>query len=517
MSNKINNTYTKAIEQIEQLQKVFRQGGKLDSALLESAGDTSSLPAVNRAFNRLLEELQKGTAQTLTEGVLDDGDEDGFMARSQLYFMAKDAIQLHGMIDDRDDLEPWVHSKIVAASEGIDSVRRYIEYRKQMGDQPQPEMEPQEKPAMLAAEASSSRMVREIEHLVKELDDDMNMNRHYGDVNIAKVVQMVQAGDIEGAAEEAVSGYHDDDGGQDSSVLDGAYADMIDDLKWIVDNVSESFSHQVKDFGMFSKGGNGQIQNGIEHILRKFTDDALAGTEGDRDRLRAEAHQELQKMLEEMSEEDKYEEAMDTDVRQRAAAYLEKGIVRVYNMLDIGSKMKKPEVEEGWEELPAMPDKYTERDGLEGPIMTRSGKVVYYDPKAGNYYDPDSDMYMSYDDFRMLDKKGMHKVDEAKKKQRLDPKCWDGYKIGNPKTKMKGNTRVNNCVPESAKEGIEAMKKAGNAKADAEAKERKKSKVEEGMEFDEKRNDDLQTVAKDMFAHAKSQAKKSLKIKKAKQ
>ena len=32
-------------------------------------------------------------------------------------------------------------------------------------------------------------------------------------------------------------------------------------------------------------------------------------------------------------------------------------------------------------------------------------------------------------------------------KVRLDPKCWTGKKIGNPKTKMKGGTRVNNCVP----------------------------------------------------------------------
>ena len=30
---------------------------------------------------------------------------------------------------------------------------------------------------------------------------------------------------------------------------------------------------------------------------------------------------------------------------------------------------------------------------------------------------------------------------------RLDPKCWKGKKIGNPKTKMKGGVRVNNCVP----------------------------------------------------------------------
>lgn len=37
------------------------------------------------------------------------------------------------------------------------------------------------------------------------------------------------------------------------------------------------------------------------------------------------------------------------------------------------------------------------------------------------------------------------KFDEDK--QRLDPKCWKGKKIGSPKTKMKGGVRVNNCVP----------------------------------------------------------------------
>ena len=45
-------------------------------------------------------------------------------------------------------------------------------------------------------------------------------------------------------------------------------------------------------------------------------------------------------------------------------------------------------------------------------------------------------------------------ITEAKAiKQRLDPKCWTGKKIGNPKTKIKGGVRVNNCVPkESAHE-----------------------------------------------------------------
>ena len=35
--------------------------------------------------------------------------------------------------------------------------------------------------------------------------------------------------------------------------------------------------------------------------------------------------------------------------------------------------------------------------------------------------------------------------DVAEEKQRIDPKCWTGYKKQG--TKMKGGTRVNNCVP----------------------------------------------------------------------
>ena len=44
-------------------------------------------------------------------------------------------------------------------------------------------------------------------------------------------------------------------------------------------------------------------------------------------------------------------------------------------------------------------------------------------------------------------------ITEAKAvRQRLDPKCWTGKKIGNPKTKVKGGVRVNNCVPAESAE-----------------------------------------------------------------
>lgn len=72
-------------------------------------------------------------------GLLDANDEDGFLARSQLYFMARDAIRLHGMIGDRDELPPWLSAKITKAAESIEAAREYIEYHTAIGGEPEVE------------------------------------------------------------------------------------------------------------------------------------------------------------------------------------------------------------------------------------------------------------------------------------------------------------------------------------------------------------------------------------------
>lgn len=64
----------------------------------------------------------------VTEGVLDSTDEDGWMAKSQLYKLAKYSAELHKMIQDSDDLEPWVQAKITTACEDIGAVKQYMEY-----------------------------------------------------------------------------------------------------------------------------------------------------------------------------------------------------------------------------------------------------------------------------------------------------------------------------------------------------------------------------------------------------
>ena len=58
---------------------------------------------------------------------------------------------------------------------------------------------------------------------------------------------------------------------------------------------------------------------------------------------------------------------------------------------------------EGYHKLPSIDrDRYQEREGLEGPFVAKTGKVYYYDPKEGKYYDPDSDFYISDDDYMAM-------------------------------------------------------------------------------------------------------------------
>ena len=74
----------------------------------------------------------------LMEGVLDATDEDGWMAKKQLYNLSKYSVILHGMINDTDNLEPWVQAKITKACDYISAVKHYMEYLEINGYPEQP-------------------------------------------------------------------------------------------------------------------------------------------------------------------------------------------------------------------------------------------------------------------------------------------------------------------------------------------------------------------------------------------
>jgi len=59
------------------------------------------------------------------------------MAKSELYKLSKYAIQLHGMIQDNENLEPWVQSKITKAADYIATVKHYMEYIEATEGQPE--------------------------------------------------------------------------------------------------------------------------------------------------------------------------------------------------------------------------------------------------------------------------------------------------------------------------------------------------------------------------------------------
>ena len=47
-------------------------------------------------------------------------------------------------------------------------------------------------------------------------------------------------------------------------------------------------------------------------------------------------------------------------------------------------------------------EKWQPRQGLEGPFFYPNGQVLYYDPKAGEYWDPTTDFYVPREDVAEL-------------------------------------------------------------------------------------------------------------------
>jgi hypothetical protein len=60
----------------------------------------------------------------------------------------------------------------------------------------------------------------------------------------------------------------------------------------------------------------------------------------------------------------------------------------------------------GKDEMDMMRVKYGPRKGLEGPFNF-SGRVLYYDPKEGAYYDPTTDFYVEQSEMDVINNRLM--------------------------------------------------------------------------------------------------------------
>jgi hypothetical protein len=64
----------------------------------------------------------------------------------------------------------------------------------------------------------------------------------------------------------------------------------------------------------------------------------------------------------------------------------------------------------GFRVLSELERKYQPRKGLEGPFFYPSGAVLYYDPKAGDYWDPATDFYVPREDVARLQQQIFDKI-----------------------------------------------------------------------------------------------------------
>ena len=58
----------------------------------------------------------------------------------------------------------------------------------------------------------------------------------------------------------------------------------------------------------------------------------------------------------------------------------------------------------GYKVMPKVLDGYGARKGLEGPFAFLE-RVLYYDPKAGQYWDPRTDFYVEQAEMDLLNKR----------------------------------------------------------------------------------------------------------------
>ena len=126
----------------------------------------------------------------------------------------------------------------------------------------------------------------------------------------------------------------------------------------------------------------------------------------------------------------------------------------------VADYMDGEDLQEGYKVMPPMDPKYVARKGLEGPFSTLSGKVVYYDPKAGKYYDPDTDMYMSYDEFQNYDKdySGMKDERDEVKEAKLSPEQREELDDLIGMVKYGTDPSTMNLDPDATDEAMQALK-----------------------------------------------------------
>lgn len=92
----------------------------------------------NKKLNNLFEQasskidqLEESIIEELYSLELNENEYgEGWMIKSQLFNIARNAIRLHSMIDGTEDFEDWVQAKLTIVDDYMSTVAQFLEYRK---------------------------------------------------------------------------------------------------------------------------------------------------------------------------------------------------------------------------------------------------------------------------------------------------------------------------------------------------------------------------------------------------
>jgi hypothetical protein len=80
------------------------------------------------AIQNAMDDQEKNEMYTNDIGKDDYEDDEGRMAKSQMYKTGKYAMKLHDMLDDMEQLPAWVQAKLTKASDYLSAVYHYLDY-----------------------------------------------------------------------------------------------------------------------------------------------------------------------------------------------------------------------------------------------------------------------------------------------------------------------------------------------------------------------------------------------------
>lgn len=116
----------------------LKNDGHKVKEISEAVGDQYGMPPSSSQQMTMPQQANGQMGQDDDEGEDDnqaDYDYEGEMAKAQLLMLADHSIKLSMMIQDADDLEEWVQSKIAKAADYVNSVYNYMKYNSDNGGQ----------------------------------------------------------------------------------------------------------------------------------------------------------------------------------------------------------------------------------------------------------------------------------------------------------------------------------------------------------------------------------------------